>query len=55
MATGLVIEEECGTYAGRAHPHNGYYAGDFSKGADRHRTHHGPGVRHPPPPETVAA
>lgn len=26
-----VIEEETGTYAPRSrHPHNGYYAGDFS-------------------------
>ena len=25
----IVIEEESGTYSGRAHPHNGYYAGDF--------------------------
>jgi hypothetical protein len=30
MARGLVIEEESGTYTGRMHPHNGYYAGDFS-------------------------
>jgi hypothetical protein len=29
MARGLVIEEESGTYTGRMHPHNGYYAGDF--------------------------
>lgn len=25
-----VIEEERGTYTGTRHPHNGYYAGDFS-------------------------
>jgi hypothetical protein len=26
-----IIEEESGTYTARsAHPHNGYYAGDFS-------------------------
>jgi hypothetical protein len=26
-----IIEEESGTYTSRsAHPHNGYYAGDFS-------------------------
>jgi len=30
MARALVIEEESGTYTGRMHPHNGYYAGDFS-------------------------
>jgi hypothetical protein len=30
MATSLVIEEECGTCTGYVHPHNGYYAGDFS-------------------------
>jgi hypothetical protein len=29
MARGLVIAEESGTYTGRMHPHNGYYAGDF--------------------------
>ncbi|MBA2953526.1 hypothetical protein GON03_04320 [Nocardioides sp. MAH-18] len=30
MGGSFVIEEETGTYTGRAHPHNGYYAGDFS-------------------------
>ena len=30
MAASLVIEEESGTFSGSAHPHNGYYAGDFS-------------------------
>ena len=31
MAASLIIEEESGTYTGRArHDHNGYYAGDFS-------------------------
>ena len=25
-----IIEEETGTYRGKQHPHNGYYAGDFS-------------------------
>jgi hypothetical protein len=29
MARALVIEEESGTFRGRAHRHNGYYAGDF--------------------------
>ena len=31
MATQLVIEEETGTSLGLYHPHNGYYAGDFSR------------------------
>ena len=30
MARSLVIEEESGTCRGWTHPHNGYYAGDFS-------------------------
>jgi hypothetical protein len=30
MARGLVTEEESGTCRGWVHPHNGYYAGDFS-------------------------
>ena len=30
MTTPLVIEEERGTCTGNYHPHNGYYAGDFS-------------------------
>lgn len=34
MARALVIEEESGTYRGHVHPHNGYYAGDFSNFAD---------------------
>jgi hypothetical protein len=31
MATALIIEEEIGTSRGQYHPHNGYYAGDFSQ------------------------
>ena len=32
MAASLSIEEESGTYTARfRHPHNGYYAGDFSQ------------------------
>lgn len=32
MAASLFIEEESGTCTGRSrHPHNGYYAGDFSQ------------------------
>ena len=29
MAASINIEHESGTYTGRVHPHNGYYAGDF--------------------------
>jgi hypothetical protein len=36
MAASIWVEEESGTYSGRAHPHNGYYATDFS--ALRHDT-----------------
>lgn len=35
MARALVIEEESGTSRGHVHPHNGYYAGDFSRFTDR--------------------
>jgi hypothetical protein len=32
MAVSLFIEEESGSYTARfQHPHNGYYAGDFSQ------------------------
>jgi hypothetical protein len=30
MAASLRVEEESGVFSGRLHPHNGYYAGDFS-------------------------
>jgi hypothetical protein len=30
MARSLAIEEEAGTFHHEVHPHNGYYAGDFS-------------------------
>ena len=30
MARALVIEEESGTTRATRHPHNGYYAGNFS-------------------------
>ena len=30
MAAYIPIEQESGTSRGRIHPHNGYYAGDFS-------------------------
>jgi hypothetical protein len=42
MAASLVIEEERGTCVRSVHPHNGYYAGDFS----------GPSRRVPPTPLT---
>jgi hypothetical protein len=32
MAASLLVEDESGTYTARfQHPHNGYYAGDFSQ------------------------
>ena len=32
VAASLTVEEEFGTYTARPrHPHNGYYAGDFSE------------------------
>jgi hypothetical protein len=41
MAASLSIEEESGTYTTRIrHPHNGYYAGDFSQ-----MPRSGPGLR----------
>ena len=30
MAATIFAEVESGTCSGRVHPHNGYYAGDFS-------------------------
>jgi hypothetical protein len=30
MAATIPVETESGIYSGRVHPHNGYYAGDFS-------------------------
>ena len=30
MAASLTMEEEFGVWSGDLHPHNGYYAGDFS-------------------------
>jgi hypothetical protein len=30
MAATIFTEVETGTCSGRVHPHNGYYAGDFS-------------------------
>ena len=33
MAASISIEVESGTSTGRVHPHDGYYAGDFSSPA----------------------
>ena len=30
MSAYLISEEDSGTWRGRSHPHNGYYAGDFT-------------------------
>jgi hypothetical protein len=30
MAAALILEQDSGTWTGSTHPHNGYYAGDFS-------------------------
>jgi hypothetical protein len=30
MAASIPIEQESGMAVGRVHPHNGYYAGDFT-------------------------
>jgi hypothetical protein len=35
MTASRFVEEEHGTYTGRQHPHNGYYAGDFSTWSGR--------------------
>ena len=36
MATSLIVEEESGTYREHdEHPHNGYFAGDFSEKPSR--------------------
>ena len=32
MAASIIIEQESGTYTPRIRRHNGYYAGDFSRG-----------------------
>lgn len=37
MAAALTIELETGVCSGRLHPHNGYYAGDFSSGSSAPR------------------
>ena len=35
MAAWMTLEEESGTSRRTVHPHNGYYAGDFSQLRDR--------------------
>jgi hypothetical protein len=35
MTASRFVEEEQGTYTGRQHLHNGYYAGDFSSSSGR--------------------
>lgn len=45
MAASLTIEEERGTLVRTPHPHNGYYAGDFSVYADSARP--GPATAYP--------
>ena len=35
MTAWMSVEEESGTSASSVHPHNGYYAGDFSQPRDR--------------------
>lgn len=35
MAARIALEEESGTSRDSGHPHNGYYAGDFSQSHDR--------------------
>ena len=43
MAASLFIETGSGTYTGRIrHPHNGYYAGDFSQTARSNSELRGP-------------
>lgn len=42
MAAALLIEEEFGTTTGYIHPHNGYWAGDFSttwRETESHESH----------------
>jgi hypothetical protein len=46
MATALVIEEETGTSRGLYHPHNGYYAGDFSQASRGQQSRPGRSVEH---------
>ena len=45
MAASLAIEEESGTSLGWTHPHNGYYAGDFTQQREPETTIYGPSDR----------
>jgi hypothetical protein len=45
MAASIVVEAESGTYVGHLHPHNGYYAGDFSSSRYAGPAPSGPGPR----------
>ncbi len=52
MAASIIIEQESGTDTHRMHPHNGYYAGDFSTPRTARRTAAGfltapPALYHP--------
>ncbi|GEP35410.1 hypothetical protein NSZ01_31780 [Nocardioides szechwanensis] len=38
MAASIFIEQESGNHTRRRHPHNGYYAGDFSAPRTARRT-----------------
>jgi|tagenome__1003787_1003787.scaffolds.fasta_scaffold20204206_2 hypothetical protein len=53
MAGSMVIEEESGTYTARRHPHNGYYAGDFSGRRDLTRFSTTSGARMARPSSTT--
>jgi hypothetical protein len=39
MAASIFIEQESGTSRGWVHPHNGYYAGDFTRPPKTRRAH----------------
>jgi hypothetical protein len=41
MAATIPVETDSGTYSGRVHPHNGYYAGDFSSARSGRTAHSG--------------
>jgi len=49
MAASRIIEQESGTFTGRLHRHNGYYAGDFSDRSSEARSSAVP--HHPIRPE----
>lgn len=47
MAAEIYVEEEHGFSTGWLHPHNGYYAGDFSQRPPRQRTQALPALTRP--------